>query len=138
MRSKSGLSRATPSRSIARFGGAFRQGKILTMSVNAKDKKGAEAQALKKYPRSEILQVMAEAAELVEAVAALKTAPKLVQNAVKALKRGDPNILFAFDRVPKAERDAVDAWLIKMGHPLAMKAGTAQGRFQAIVQELAK
>ncbi len=34
------------------------------------------------------------------------------------------------------ERNAVDAWLVKQNHPLAMQPGTATDRFRAIVAEL--
>jgi hypothetical protein len=38
-------------------------------------------------------------------------------------------------RAPKAERDAVDAWLVATRHPLGMEPGTQQSRFLALVRE---
>lgn len=64
--------------------------------------------------------------------------PKLVVDALERYRaEGNRGVDWADMHATQAERDAVDAWLVAQGHPLAMKAGTQETRLKAIVRELA-
>jgi hypothetical protein len=67
--------------------------------------------------------------------------PELVKQAVSRIGRGesvDAAVSWAwFTCATTPLREAVDRWLVETRHPLAMVAGTSEGRFRAIVAELA-
>jgi len=65
--------------------------------------------------------------------------PKSIQDAIHRYRReGDRGIDWKFSMgMTTEEKDAIDDWLLKIKHPLAYQAGTQEGRFKAIVKELA-
>ena len=64
--------------------------------------------------------------------------PDCVADGIARYRReGKSGIGWVFMHLSGADRDAVDAWLVETGHPLAMQPGTQEHRFGAIVEELA-
>lgn len=59
--------------------------------------------------------------------------------AERFIREGDRGIAWVFHHcMTREERDAVDAWLLATGHPLAYEAGTQGYRFDAIARETAR
>lgn len=68
--------------------------------------------------------------------------PRVVREAVARPRRDDPmvsrerRISDAWFSVARAEKEAVDRWLVATGHPLAYEPGTDEYRFKALVREI--
>ena len=61
----------------------------------------------------------------------LKTA---LRAGIAAAKRGESSS-FYFMHMTKKDRDDMDQWLVKIGHPLAYKPGTQEDRYKQLVRE---
>lgn len=65
--------------------------------------------------------------------------PTLIEHGLASFRvYGERFLSSDYCRASREDRNAVDAWLVAMQHPLSMEPGTAEGRFLAIVRELSK
>ena len=65
--------------------------------------------------------------------------PPMVRQAAINLRRDGPSALsWMWDRgLDARDKQVIEKWIVASGHPLATQAGTAEGRFRALVREVA-
>lgn len=67
---------------------------------------------------------------------ALSTMPKsLADNLYLAKYENGRFINDAYFRIPQADRNLIDKWLVEIEHPLAFQPGTQENRITALVRE---
>lgn len=65
--------------------------------------------------------------------------PEPVREATARVLTGDAaGASWVYTRLAKADRDAIDRWLVETKHPSAYEPGTQEDRFRRIVGELTK
>ena len=60
--------------------------------------------------------------------------PVLIQ---RASQRFDKDYGWEWQFAIQKEKDEIDTWIVKVGHPLGFQTGTQEWRFKKLVRELA-